>query len=440
MSRINLITAAVLGTISIGANDVLAADRHVPAQYSSIQSAINAAANGDHVVVAPGVYAEAINMSGKAITLRSSGGAEVTTIDASNVNFSYNEGSVIKVADEQYVESTIDGFTVTGGRGTKRGGVRHGGGLYARYSYPTVRNCIFKDNRAGAGGGMAVVGEANVENCFFESNVADYGSGFGGAGLYLAMGYPRVRNCVFRTNWTEGLAMGGGLGAAACRAEITNCLFDRNTALEGGAIRNSNAILTVTNCTMVDNVGLNSSGAYHGLNSSTDTKFQNCIFWNNTSPGGPIYSGAGAQLAISFSNVPGGYSGEGNIDVDPMFNSIESGSFQILPNSPCVDAGNDTALPDDVTTDLAGNERVFGDSVDMGAFEALYSAAAECVADIRPDGGDGTVTVTDVVAVVFAYGNACGNCSEDISPELGDGEVNINDVMEAVTRMGPCPN
>ena len=53
----------------------------VPLDYPTIQSAINASANGDTVLVAPGTYAENINFSGKAITVTSEGGPEVTLID-----------------------------------------------------------------------------------------------------------------------------------------------------------------------------------------------------------------------------------------------------------------------------------------------------------------------------------------------------------------------
>ncbi len=55
---------------------------HVPGDFPTIQEAIDAAMDGDEVDVHPGTYNETINLLGKAITLRSSDGPDVTTIDA----------------------------------------------------------------------------------------------------------------------------------------------------------------------------------------------------------------------------------------------------------------------------------------------------------------------------------------------------------------------
>src|SRR5438309_7516139 len=60
-----------------------AATINVPAGQPTIQAAINAASNGDTILVAPGTYRENINFMGKAITVTSSGGPAVTTINGS---------------------------------------------------------------------------------------------------------------------------------------------------------------------------------------------------------------------------------------------------------------------------------------------------------------------------------------------------------------------
>src|SRR5262249_31316089 len=61
-----------------------AATINVPADYPTIQAAIDAAVNGDEILVAPGTYVESIDFKGKTITVRSSGGPDLTTIDGSN--------------------------------------------------------------------------------------------------------------------------------------------------------------------------------------------------------------------------------------------------------------------------------------------------------------------------------------------------------------------
>jgi len=74
---------------------------NVPGDYATIQGAIDAAVNGDTVLVAPGTYVENIDFLVKAITVKSSSGAEATVIDGGNppdpdfgsvVTFSNGEG------------------------------------------------------------------------------------------------------------------------------------------------------------------------------------------------------------------------------------------------------------------------------------------------------------------------------------------------------------
>ncbi len=73
-----LALAAGLTPPSIANADVL----NVPSDFPTIQIAVNLASAGDEIVVAPGTYFEDIDFLGKQATLRSSGGAAVTTIDA----------------------------------------------------------------------------------------------------------------------------------------------------------------------------------------------------------------------------------------------------------------------------------------------------------------------------------------------------------------------
>jgi hypothetical protein len=93
----------------------------------------------------------------------------------------------------------------------------------------------------------------------------------------------------------------------------------------------------------------------------------NSVFWQN----GPDFESRVA-VPVSHSLVPGGYPGEGNVDADPMFVGADNGDFRLLPSSPCIDAGDNSApnLPD---ADIAGMHRImFGGkslTVDMGAYE-----------------------------------------------------------------------
>ncbi len=65
---------------------------------------------------------------------------------------------------------------------------------------------------------------------------------------------------------------------------------------------------------------------------------------------------------------------------------------------------------------------------------------AGCDADIAPPGGDGQVTVSDVVAVISAFDLPCDQCAEDIvpPPPNGDGQVTVADVTAVLAAFGPC--
>lgn len=107
----------------------------------AIQAAINAANDTDEIVVAPGVYNEVIDFLGKAVTLRSSGGAGVTTIDGGGA------GSVVTCAGGEGPDTILEGFTITGGTGTDLGaGLAVGGGMFIQAANPTVIDCAFIGN------------------------------------------------------------------------------------------------------------------------------------------------------------------------------------------------------------------------------------------------------------------------------------------------------
>lgn len=260
----------LVSILSIQQN-TFAAVIHVPADYLTIQQAINAAANsGDEIIVAPGTYPEAINFNGKAIYLHSSEGRDVTTIDATGL-----DTSVVTCVSGETANTVIDGFTITGGGALEIFG---GGMVCKNSSSPTVNNCEFNNNLASYGGGMYNGGSSHpaITNCIFNGNNASYGAGMHN----YNNSNPTITECTFVSNIASS---GGGLeNYIKCNPVITNCSFSDNHAslFGGGLYNNNNCNPTITQCSFTGNyAGVKGGGVYNldCLNPSITY----CTFTNN---------------------------------------------------------------------------------------------------------------------------------------------------------------
>ena len=330
---------------------------HVPGDYNTIQACINAAQTGDECIVAPGTYGERISFLGKALMLRSIGGAAVTIIDGTGLN-----GSVITCDHGEAASAILDGFTITGGNGFS------GGGMYIYYSSPTVTNCAFSKN-------------------------STTGSG---RGIYNQNSSPTVVACTFNDN--IALQYGGEIYNASSSPQRTNCTFSANVALYyGGALYSSSGTPKVTNC----------------------------ILWRNHPD--QVYG----NPTISYSDIEGGWIGVGNIDADPAFLGAYRGDLRLMSGSPCIDAGDNVAVPFGITTDLDGNIRRVDDPcasntghgpgpvVDMGAFE--LSVPQGC--------GNG----------VCSPGESCEVCTCDCGNCCGDGVCAVHENCLSCAADCTCP-
>ncbi|MDY7110351.1 MAG: right-handed parallel beta-helix repeat-containing protein [Planctomycetota bacterium] len=350
MLRTSAFTITILG---LGATAV-AGQLHVPQQYATIQGAIAAAGDGDEVLVAPGVYHEAVDFLGKAITLRSETGPENTVIDASDL-----QSSAVKFVNYECEDTVLEGFTLTGGVGTLDGYDRYGGGAWIRMSGPVVRDCIFLENTARYGGGIGcMMSWSTIEDCRFIGNTATGMGSCGGGGIGGQSGDLVIVNCDFRGNAAPN-GKGGGINVAGGEHAVTNCAFFANSALYGGAVTNVGGDLDLLNCTASGNWA---DAAYGGVLSIYDeaaTTIVNCVIWGNGE-----YEVAealdAANTRVSFSDVRGGWDGQGerNIDADPMFVDAPGGDLRLICESPCIDAG-DTGefLLLGLDCDLDGNPR-----------------------------------------------------------------------------------
>jgi parallel beta-helix repeat protein/predicted outer membrane repeat protein len=289
----------------------------------------------------------------------------------------------------------LDGFTISGGNANGIFPNNLGGGMLNYASSPTLINCTFRNNQSYLGGGMynREAASPTLTNCTFMNNQADE---YGGGMYNRDSSSPTLFDCIFFGNHAE--IAGGGMTNDNCSPTLTNCTFSSNSSIEGGGMYNIlYASPIMKNCIFWQNSADVGGGIRNGYYSSP--KLTNCTFWGNvaTDNGGGIYSDSGvtsivnsilwddtpneihaSSAIITYSDVQGGYSGEGNIDINPLFLDSDNGNFHLSLNSPCIDVGDNEALNLPLY-DFEGDDRIWdGDSngvatVDMGVDEAkLY--------------------------------------------------------------------
>jgi len=169
--------AATLGRAvpSLAAAITVGVNSHV----TDIQSAIDMAQTGDTVLVEPGEYVitEPITFRGKAITVKSEAGPDETTIRMGTPSVT-NRGTVVIFESGETTASVLDGFTITGGRGSLLPSYdpRGAGGILFSASSGTVRNCTVVENTTEMGAGVVAVGSsgasATLTNCIIRRNSA----------------------------------------------------------------------------------------------------------------------------------------------------------------------------------------------------------------------------------------------------------------------------
>jgi hypothetical protein len=164
---------------------------------------------------------------------------------------------------------------------------------------------------------------------------------------------------------------GGGMYNDAASPTLTNCTFEGNSAYRGGGMANSYSSPALTNCTFSGNSAvLHGGGMYNEFLPPTLT---NSILWGDT-PDEIFNYDADGWPVVTYSDIQGGYEGEGNIDAYPWFVDPTNGDFHLGACSPCIDRGDNLA-PDLPDFDFEGDVRIWdgdGDgvaSVDMGVDE-----------------------------------------------------------------------
>jgi len=303
--------------------------------FKTIQEAVDASATFDEIWVKQGTYVLSsqinlnkwVNLYGgfdgtETVRTQRDWKANVTTVDGDNAV------RVFYITANAY----LDGLTISHGQAS------HGAGIYVEdATRPTIINCTFTENNVTShGGGIRTDPNSStiITNCTFFNNHAD---GVGGA-MYNEVSSVTISNSLF----------------------IVNNSYDR-----GGAIFNSSSSPIITNSTFTLN-SANGGAMYNHYSSPTIT---NSIFWGDTR--GEIWNNYSSPT-VTYSIVQGGYTGEGNIDADPLFVNDVPGptplDLHLTAGSPAINSGTSEGAPD---TDIEGKPRPMGAGYDMGAYESM---------------------------------------------------------------------
>ena len=359
---------------------------------TKIQDAVDAAPAHSLIIVTNGVYATGgramtgdltnrVALNKPMLTLQSVGGPAVTVIQGRWDPMNTNGPGAVRCVGLAF-SARLDGFTLLGGatRSTGDYDLCTGGGVWCAASNCIVTNCIIIRNSASAGGGAY---RGQFINCVIATNRAG-GDGGGNCDSVLnncslignlafhaggGMMNSSATNCVFFLN-----TAGEGGGASGT---LFNCTIVSNTASIGGGVWSSTAV----NCLISGNSATNAGGGayYANLNNCTVVGnsaqsrgggvagaqyYSNCIIYYNTAS-----SDSNCDSKVTLANcctTPAHY-GVGNITNEPAFVDPAGGDFHLSSNSPCINSGNNTCVTS--TTDLDGNPRIVGSTVDIGAYE-----------------------------------------------------------------------
>jgi hypothetical protein len=289
---------------------------HVPADFATIQLAIDGTMDGDTVMVAPGSYIEnRIDFSGKAITVMGSDPDDPLVVENTVVDGDTAWGPIFYFRSGEDSTSVLTGLKIVGAAGTE------GGGVQCYLSSPIITKNIISMNLASESGG----------------------------GIHCEYASPMISHNLITSNYS---GTGGGIFCSGSSYPIiVNNTIGGNVANQGGGIYCSNG---------------------------TSVLVYNTILWGNSASEGPqLWAGTTSYpctLDISFADVEGGladvhveqYSvlewGPGMIDTDPLFVDMGNENYRLHTDSPSIDSGDPSS-----STPPNG-----GDRIDMGALEYQY--------------------------------------------------------------------
>ncbi len=404
--------------------DVLTVNLDGSGDFTSIQAAIDSASDGDLVLVSPGIYTEpsdhVIDLVGKDIVVSAIGTAQETIIDGEGIRRGIFCGS------GETASTVIEGFTIRNCFPTwydwnENGAIDFweyfGGGCWNRDgSNPTIRECIFMENRAEYGGAIyngdenGASSNPHLEGCQFLDN--GLAQGLGGA-IYNMRSSPTILNCAF---WENRSYFGGAiLNFNGSDPTLTGCAFLSNHAIsDGGAMYNDASEPTLAECEFIENTASDDGGAIFNADPSSIANipvFDECLFRGNvaSAEGGAMHNFSASPTITNCEFSENAATGGGAI-YSWNGSTPAIGSSTICGNTP---------------------DQIGGPFSDQGSNSITDTCGSDCPTDLD---GDGTTGGGDL-GLVFVEWGRCRSCPADFND---DGMVNGIDLGMLFVEWGPC--
>ena len=348
---------------------------NIPSDYSTIQSGIDAASDGDTALVQPGTYYETINYNGKNIVI---GSLTLTTKDTSYISQTIidgnEEGSVVTFNSGEDSTAVLDGFTIQNGS-VLESPSDDGGGIYISSSNPTINNVYVSGN-----------------------TFHDYGGG-----IYCFQSSSRITNSIIINNEgiTEGYSRGGGIAFNESNVIVSNVKIFNNKAYEGSGIS-----IIESNILLFD-VKINGNGTADGGNGGgvyiqhhdSSPVFNNVEIIGNTAvSGGGVYCDSGSP---EFNNVM-------------IIGNSRNGMFFKENSNPSI---INTTISANFTSTSGGNS-TFGGGIWLYSFYGNINVVNTIISDndyygISFQSGNGNLDIKYSNLFNNDYGD-CYNCGETI--------------------------
>ncbi|MGI6394138.1 MAG: choice-of-anchor Q domain-containing protein [bacterium] len=253
--------------------------------------------------------------------------------------------------------------------------------INAEKSTLTIVNSIFENNSFGA---------VKVK----KSNLVIESSSFIGNGDLdgrSAIEADQTNVAITGTSFIENKGSAGALYMSGVNNQIYNSVFWGNEAGDLGAVVSAGGKTDIVNCSFSDNINFGGLTSAPIVLAQAEVNIKNSVIRDeifsidqipdddglmvfdpsiiniqNSNVINTIISGLWNPTCASHSNC---INLGNNIDTNPLFVGSGDDPLMLQTGSPCINTGDNTLIPFGITTDILGNDRIMGTSVDMGAYE-----------------------------------------------------------------------